>query len=206
MTPKALTKTSELTEDLWLFFTESKNLNAFNRNRFRLEIDRLEKVDPDGFLILSALLAAIDGNEKETLDLADKALDQCDDFLTLLNWGNILLNLGQIRKAFLLAKKSWNLAPGNIDTNERLILLSAVVEDTEALELALETWHRLNPGKIYPLAAAYQLNQKDTPLFTLDDESIIRILNCLQEECCKERSPRSRLDALARSLMQEIDA
>jgi len=205
MAPQAQTKTSGLTEDLWLFFIEGKSLNEFSRNRFRHEIKCLEKVDPDGFLILSALIAAIDGNEKEALDLADLALNHCNDFSTLLNWGNILINLGQIRKAFFLTKKSWRLAPENLDANKRLILLAAVVEDTETLALALETWHRLNPGQIYPLVSAYQLNQKDTPLFTLDDESILRILNCLQEES-KARSPHSRLDALTRSLMQEIEA
>jgi hypothetical protein len=205
MTPQPQTKTSELSDDLWPIFIERKNLNTFNRHRLSHEINSLRKVDPDGFLILSAVLAAVEGNEKETLDLAGIALRECNEFLMLINWSSVMIHLGKIREAFLFAKKSWNLAPENIKTNERLILLAAVIEDTETLELTLETWHRLNPGQIHPLAVGYQLNQKDTPLFNLDDESILQILNCLQKEFCEKDSPSPRLEALTRALMQEID-
>jgi hypothetical protein len=206
MTPQPKTKTSEISSALWQIFISGEALNIFNRNSFCHEIDSLKKVDPDGFHILSAILAAIEGNIKETLNLAGIAMEQCDNVPTLTNWSNLLLHLGQIRESFQFIKKSSGLAPGDTRVVELLIPLSAAIEETETLEFALETWHKLNPGKIYPLAAAYLLNQQNTPDGVLDDESILRVLDsmCVEKNVIAVR-PSDRLEALARTLMQEID-
>ena len=204
MTPQAQPKTNEISADLWPIFINGESLNQFSRHRFSHEIDNLKGVDPDGFYILSALLAAIDGNIKETLDLANIALQHCNRVPLLLNWSKIMVNLGQIRESFLFAKKSQSLAPGDIDANSLLISLAAAVEDTETLELALETWHGLQPGQIHPLAAVYLLNEKDIPQGTMDDENILRVLDSLQLKFIEANSI-VRVETLVRKLMQEID-
>ncbi|MDR1380588.1 MAG: hypothetical protein LBJ47_03810 [Tannerella sp.] len=160
MTPLPQTKTNEFCEQLWTTVVNDDTLSEFTLARLHREADSLESVHWDGYLIAKGMLAVIENNEKELLRIANIISASGASDAVFLNFSQLFAEVGKIIEALVFAKKAWEKAPLNSNCIEHVICYAAAIGDNQAVETAMEAWHKLHPDVIHPLLQACLLNMK----------------------------------------------
>lgn len=206
MTPAPQPKTKEITGELWPLFLEGEPIGRFKNNRFQQEVKSIKLVDPDGFIFLSGLLAAINDNIDEVLSISRTALQFHKDDIYLQNWSNLLMQLGLVQQSYIFMKEAWRLNPSSTEILNRLVVSASAADDLPTLEQTLEAWHKLNPGKVHPLVVSQRLNKwANNPEEEANEEQIAEALDFFNDTGVDDRHVESkRMKKLLNTLMEKI--
>ena len=180
MIPQPKTKRDEIAQKIWPVFLNDEKLDEFTFARARHELESLKRVDREGYNLLSAVLAAIEGNHAEVLRLADMGLTGTAADV-LLNWSTMLVNIGLIVEAHGFALKAWRIEPGFGTALDLVIALSEAIEDAPTLEEALTAWHKMHAGEAHPLEVVHMLTDGEGAQ-DLTDEELVHFLDKDSEE------------------------